>query len=85
MPIYEFECNRCGNVFDQFFHTADFKTAPNCSKCDSPDTQKQLSTFGVGHIFPAVGVKSSNHAAGSMPNRTRRPVYKRIKSNKKSA
>ena len=46
MPIYEFECGKCKNVFEILFTSRDDKTSVSCPACKSKKTKKLLSTFG---------------------------------------
>lgn len=41
MPIYEYKCNECGNVFSKlvFSQTAEIE----CTKCSSGDVEKLIS------------------------------------------
>jgi len=44
VPIYEYECRRCGHSFDHLARTlADI--ARKCAKCGASKPAKQLSTF----------------------------------------
>lgn len=39
MPIYDFKCNKCSHVFEQFRKFSDKE--PECEKCGAP-TKRQL-------------------------------------------
>lgn len=45
MPIFEYQCKKCGTAFEALVATADAK-AP-CSACGSKQVVKQLSTFSA--------------------------------------
>jgi putative FmdB family regulatory protein len=44
MPIYEFKCNECGEVFDEMRKIGDFNRT-KCPKCGSKKTGKIFSLF----------------------------------------
>jgi putative FmdB family regulatory protein len=43
MPIYEYKCNGCKNVFEEFMHLG--SENPSCPKCSS-QTEKLISYCG---------------------------------------
>ena len=45
MPIYEFECGKCKNVFEVLCRTSD-KMIAYCPACKSKKTKKRMSVFG---------------------------------------
>lgn len=45
MPIYEFECKKCGNVFEEIVHRVSNETLP-CPACKSKNTEKLMSRPG---------------------------------------
>jgi putative FmdB family regulatory protein len=45
MPIYEYECNECGNRFERFVRSTDDEIA--CEKCGSTELQRLLSAFST--------------------------------------
>ena len=44
MPIYEYNCPDCGNLFSHL-HKRLGEAAPECPKCSSKKVKKQFSTF----------------------------------------
>lgn len=46
MPIYEFRCKDCGDVFEVLFRSRDEKLKVRCPGCQSHKTQKLFSVFG---------------------------------------
>ena len=50
MPIYEYQCNKCKNVFEAIVSTSDTKNAENtnvgCIQCGSTDIRKCISALG---------------------------------------
>ena len=46
MPTYEFECEKCGNVFSETLSIREWeKFKPRCPKCKSTRSRQILSTF----------------------------------------
>lgn len=45
MPIYRYECKKCGQVFD-FLQTRSSDT-PVCERCNSEDLEKKVTGFSV--------------------------------------
>jgi len=70
MPIFEYKCNSCGNVYEFLERTAN-KANNECPKCGSKDMQKLISGFAVGHSSAAnqacegcdSGICSANNGA----------------------
>jgi putative FmdB family regulatory protein len=58
MPVYEFECQECGEVFDKFLKSYDEmkKTKFTCPKCQSKDTKNIISESS----FFVMGYNSKN-------------------------
>ena len=48
MPVYEYQCKKCGETFDLFVRSAERSEEPKCPQCGSIDVQKAISLFGVG-------------------------------------
>jgi putative FmdB family regulatory protein len=46
MPIYEFECKGCGEVFEHFLHVNDAIEDVVCTHCGSKEIKKVISPFG---------------------------------------
>ena len=40
MPIYEYQCNACGNTFEVFFSSHKKSTKADCPKCKGTTTKK---------------------------------------------
>ena len=60
MPIYEYECTKCGTVFEEIVPAVSDASLP-CPECKSGETRKLMSR--VGGI--AMGKMSSNPACSS--------------------
>jgi putative FmdB family regulatory protein len=48
MPLYEYECNSCGEQFEALVSASNKDEAKQCPECGSESTEKMLSTFAVG-------------------------------------
>lgn len=48
MPVYEYQCETCGENFDLFVRSATQETKPECPRCGSSKVKKAISLFGVG-------------------------------------
>jgi len=46
MPIYEYQCRKCGHTFDHLARTLS-ELPPKCPKCGMRNPVKQLSTFSA--------------------------------------
>ena len=46
MPIYEFRCNKCGHVFEEFVFSSktDYKDI-SCPTCGDMNSEKLMSAF----------------------------------------
>jgi putative FmdB family regulatory protein len=44
VPLYDFHCRACGSAFEALVRGG---TTPICPSCQSPDLERQLSTFSV--------------------------------------
>jgi putative FmdB family regulatory protein len=45
MPIYEYRCRKCGEVFEFLFRNREGKITVACPKCKSTRTQRLMSAF----------------------------------------
>ena len=45
MPLYEYLCNECGEVFEKMVRFSEATACPACPKCESKNTHKKISTF----------------------------------------
>jgi putative FmdB family regulatory protein len=48
MPIYEYRCEACGEVFEVLVRSRSRQTGPRCPKCGSAEVTKAMSLFGLG-------------------------------------
>jgi len=44
VPLFDFRCRKCGNLFEILVRTGD---SPACPACGSADLEKQLPTFAL--------------------------------------
>jgi putative FmdB family regulatory protein len=45
MPIFEFKCSKCGEIYDVLFRNREEKIAVACPKCGSKKANRLLSAF----------------------------------------
>ena len=66
MPIYSFQCDQCGTVFDVRASIQEKETGlkPRCPKCQVQDT-RQVITVG---LLVREGAKPAQSYAGCGPN-----------------
>jgi putative FmdB family regulatory protein len=53
MPIYEYQCNQCGEPFEKMVRFNEADQIPACPKCESKDTHKKISavfSFGASSL-----------------------------------
>ncbi len=68
MPIYEYECNQCGEPFEKMVRFSEADHIPICPKCASNDTRKKISavvsfgTSGLGAASSSAGGCTSSGA-----------------------
>jgi putative FmdB family regulatory protein len=51
MPIYEFKCLKCNDIFELLLMTNDQKLEPSCPKCHSREIERVLSaaSYNIGN------------------------------------
>ena len=59
MPLYDYECKKCGHEFEVFIRPG-HPTTPACSACGSEDLERLLSGFAVS----SETTRANNLAAG---------------------
>lgn len=47
MPIYEYQCTKCGQVFDKFVRSISAQEQVECPECHSKECRKNVTTFGT--------------------------------------
>ena len=48
MPIYEFECKKCGKTFEQIMFPSDPDDVAECPTCGENDACRLMSSFSCG-------------------------------------
>jgi len=48
MPLYEYRCKKCGEVFDKIRRISEADIEVTCPRCKSEETERQFSTFATG-------------------------------------
>jgi len=48
MPIYEYHCPKCGELFERFVRSFSTQQAATCPRCGSTEVEKLVSTFAGG-------------------------------------
>ncbi|MBN2438232.1 MAG: zinc ribbon domain-containing protein [Deltaproteobacteria bacterium] len=59
MPLYEYQCRKCGQRFERLVSISDAVKRQPCPHCGGKDTEKQLSIFAA---------KSSSSSSGGIPS-----------------
>jgi putative FmdB family regulatory protein len=62
MPIYEYECSKCGHRFEEIEHF-DSPTRRKCPKCGL--TAHRMMPTGVGLVFKGSGFYTTDYARKS--------------------
>lgn len=52
MPLYEYECESCGERFEELVRSSSARQKPKCPACGSDKTQRVVSQFAVGRSKP---------------------------------
>jgi putative FmdB family regulatory protein len=73
VPIYEFECSKCGTRFEELVRAGE--TAP-CPECKSSEVERRFSPIGEGRV--PVGL-SGKAAAESNARRKEREAQRQQK------
>lgn len=47
MPIYEYECTKCGESFEELVLSISSEKEVHCPKCESKSVRKKISLFGT--------------------------------------
>ena len=77
MPIYEYRCRKCGNVFEEWVKTFDSPELEPCPKCGG-DAERIMSNTsfkleGGGWFASCYGGKASGSASDAAPVRVEVP------------
>ncbi|MCD6305597.1 MAG: zinc ribbon domain-containing protein [Deltaproteobacteria bacterium] len=63
MPIFEFKCNKCGNVFESLCFRSNGEDKGPCPLCGADDSEKVLSTFASVASGPGKGLAGATAAS----------------------
>ncbi|BCL59623.1 hypothetical protein DGMP_03160 [Desulfomarina profundi] len=68
MPIYEYRCNACNNLFEVLTTSSDSREDPVCTQCGSPDVRKTISAssyrLNKGSSIPAGALSGCSAKSG---------------------
>lgn len=64
MPIFEYKCKKCGNQFEELVSGDRNKIIP-CPKCQSSETEKQMSVIGAISMGSSIGPCGSSCASAN--------------------
>jgi putative FmdB family regulatory protein len=53
MPIYEYQCKKCGKRFEMLRRMSDADSKLQCPSCYSEHVERQFSTFAAGGCGPS--------------------------------
>lgn len=48
MPIYEYSCEKCNEMFEKFVKVSDGDDKVQCPKCGNSKVKRLFSLFGIG-------------------------------------
>lgn len=73
MPVYEYRCQQCGEVFSHLFRTLKAaqqeEDAPPCPACGGRGAQRLVSSVAVVSAAGGSGGESEETATESQPNK----------------
>jgi putative FmdB family regulatory protein len=64
MPIYEYQCEACGTVFDKFVRSMSTAFEVECPKCKGKECRKHITRFGTTGIGGGVAEDASCAPSG---------------------
>lgn len=66
MPIYEYQCKRCGKIFERFQKLNDREEIVKCPNCGSKEIERILSCFSYkGNVTSSSSCGSSGSSGFS--------------------
>jgi len=65
MPIYEFKCRKCGNVFERLCFASDDEKDITCPACQGNEVEKLLSSFSSVSSGSGLGQALSSSSCSS--------------------
>lgn len=76
MPLYEFKCLDCGNLFERLMLKSSQKTA--CPACECESVERVLSMFAVSSESKRQASTAKAYAHNNKLNATQEPDKQRI-------
>jgi len=72
MPIFEFRCMKCGNVFEKIFVTRQEELITHCPECnaDSPERIISKTNYVMGQSQDSGKIKMTTKSCGTGNNCT---------------
>ncbi len=67
MPIYEYQCEKCEQHFEEMVPSADTADEVHCPQCGTENVRRLFSLFGVGQNAGSVSAPANmqgGHACG---------------------
>jgi len=64
MPTYEYKCEKCGYIFEEF-HSMTSEPIKNCKKEDCDGSVQRLFSSGAGFIFKGSGFYATDYRSDS--------------------
>ena len=58
MPIYEYECQKCGKKFEHFHWFSGDEKMLKCPKCGAEEPKRVISSFSRGAVDNSCAPKS---------------------------
>jgi putative FmdB family regulatory protein len=65
MPIYEYKCDVCGEVFERIVFASDKDEPVECPACGKMKSKRQLSSFSCGTSSEGLGAALSSGCGSS--------------------
>jgi putative FmdB family regulatory protein len=67
MPIYEYSCKNCGEVFEEFQSIGASNEKVNCPKCGTPRPERILSAFSSSGVSSMGAVSGGGCGSAGSP------------------
>jgi len=68
MPIYEFECKKCGHRFEAIVASAKAAKDEKCPACGSAEVHKTISGANIGRVSSRPSIPSGSLGGCSSPS-----------------